>query len=144
MGSNEDTLLIEGVTPDGKGKEKRVALRKVLKVFALIADLRLFDGPDEIDLTKPSGGETGTGITTEEIFGYALTQSQGTVLNTGNVPLDLTAYSGLSVFRRRLLQPNELDTIPRLSTVVIDTKGTVTVGERLHIASDGRCYFILQ
>jgi hypothetical protein len=144
MGSNYDTLLIDGSTEGVNGASTPIEVRKVVKVFALLADVRLFDGTEEVDLTKPTGGETGSGITTEEIFGYTLTQQRGVLLNSGNVPLDVTEYFGLTVVGQRLLQPNESDTLQHFSLVALDTKGTVTIGDKLHIASDGKCYFLLQ
>lgn len=145
MGNNYDTLLISGRTINSHGKSDTLELKKILKVYALLADIRLFDDTTEVDLTKRTMEETGSGITTEEVWGYPLTHPKGTIFNSGNVPLDITEYQfGFSILYERLLQPNEIDTVHDFNTIVINTKGTVTIDSRLHIASDGKCYFFLQ
>ena len=99
------------------------------------------DGTTEIDLTNPAGTETGSGITTEELFGYTMVNNFGKLINSGNVPLDVYEYSGLGLPTVRTIQPTDSEIVQNTATYAIDTKGTVTIGNRLHIASDGRCYF---
>jgi len=142
-GANYDTIVFRGMTLDGNNREKEIQFQRVLKVNALVADIRLFDDTTEIDLTSPTVSSTGTGITTEEILGYSLSQPEARVLNSGNVPLDITVYLGLTRIQEHIIQPNESDTVRIGTYVVIDTKGTVTISGRLHIASDGKCYFSL-
>ncbi len=139
-GLNYDTLRIDGTTIDADNHVQNVHFETRLQVNALLADIRLFDGTREVDLTRPDYVVTGSGITTEEIFGYTITQPHATIVNSGNSTLDIIEYSGLTKVNERIIQPSDIDTVQRGSTVVIDTRGTVTIGARLHIASDGKCY----
>ncbi|HUL42749.1 MAG TPA: hypothetical protein VLY03_00165 [Bacteroidota bacterium] len=143
QGVNFDTLQLAGLTRDANGERHVVMMSTALRVTALLADIRLFDDTAEIDLTRPTGIETGFGVGINEILVYTVTHLMAKVVNSGNVPIYLTEYQGVNVLPERVILPNGVDSLSHLSTAVLDTRGTITIGNRLHISDDGRCYFQL-
>jgi len=142
-GLNMDTLILTGTTEDAVGRKTAVQSEFLLQVTALLADIRLFDDTTEVDLTHPTGVETGFGIGINEILGYEVVHPMARVVNSGNVPIYLTEYQGATVLPERTIQPNGVDSVGHFSNVAIDTRGVVTIGNRLRISSDGKCYFFL-
>jgi len=142
-GMNFDTLVLSGTTEDAAGRKIAVRSEFLLQVTALLADIRLFDDTAEVDLTHPTSVETGFGVGINEILGYSVVHPMARVVNSGNVPIYLTEYQGATVLPERAIQPNGVDSVGNFSNVAIDTRGVVTIGDRLHISGDGKCYFFL-
>ncbi len=141
-GINIDTLTISGKTKNNDDTERDEILKPSFQLFALVADITVTDGNMKIDLGNKSGTITPTDLPFGNFWVYSVTQPYFSIMNSGNVDIQMNAYStnGDSI-RSRILHPAETDSLPKYSFVIIDTFGTITDRRVLYLDEDGKLYF---
>jgi hypothetical protein len=164
MGRHSTELVISGTTKTGFGKDTSIILTAGLNLNALVMDVAVSLDDHPVDMAIPSGNMGGIatldGIDIADVRYYGMgdtSSSRIKIRNTGNVPVNFTAWNYLwpgdpvdTV--QKFLDVGDSVAIPRgirypnstvFPFICLDGNHTVTDYLRLPLQSDGRCYFIM-
>jgi hypothetical protein len=142
MGTNEADITISGTSSEGQD-----SLTVHLAVNAMVMDISLFNGGQEVDLLSHSGARSSTKGGLGFIRRY-LNMTDPSITNTGNVPITVTYYlDDEDVIGQQVLEPGGSMDIAmpagdEVSLVELDSK-TVCDPDRFLMGNDGKTYFFL-
>ena len=134
MGANTATVQITATTTNAHHDSLTISQNATLKTFAKVADMAVYSGSSQVNLSNPSGSSTTGNVITGFVPWYATSISS--IKNTGNTDLKLKNWTdGDSV----VLKSDSIWSVTSSRSIIeVNTLGVISDPNKLLRSADGR------